>query len=326
MKPRAQSFCVLCLCCSCSLESGTPEPDAVPDATNDDSASMNGEVPTDDSTMLGVGGAGTASSGGSGAGVGVAASGGAAAAEPSVGCGATFAQPAEQWTEQEAIEVTGSKRRWWVWLPANYDPQRPYPLVVLLHGCGNENNNVPIQNHSGEQAIIVRGVTDQEDGCWTYGTEPNVLFFDAMVDATASRACIDERRIFAAGYSSGSWLISRLGCERADRLRAVATVAGGDVVWNDDSCSGNVAALFVHDLDDQDNQIGGSEAVRDRLLRQNSCDPDAEPVSVDPAPCVEYPGCDQGFPVVWCETSGAGHNRQDSFAAPTIWNFFSGFF
>jgi hypothetical protein len=43
----------------------------------------------------------------------------------------------------------------------------------------------------------------------------------------------------------------------------------------------------------------------------------------DPSPCVAYQGCDDGYPVTWCEFAG-GHSPP-SFASAAIWDFFSQF-
>lgn len=55
-------------------------------------------------------------------------------------------------------------------------------------------------------------------------------------------------------------------------------------------------------------------------LEMNHCGMDTKPF--DPSPCVEYQGCDPGYPVVWCQTSGQAHNRQDTLARTAFWNFF----
>ena len=44
--------------------------------------------------------------------------------------------------------------------------------------------------------------------------------------------------------------------------------------------------------------------------------------AVDPESCVAYSGCGEN-PVVWCETMGMQHMRQDRLAAPAFWNFLS---
>jgi hypothetical protein len=71
--------------------------------------------------------------------------------------------------------------------------------------------------------------------------------------------------------------------------------------------------------------ISGSERARDRQLTQNGCDRSMAAVPQDPSPCVRYPGCPATHPVVWCPTSGQGHNRQDSWAPAAFWNFLKAF-
>lgn len=220
------------------------------------------------------------------------------------------------------MTIQGQQRSWWTWIPETYDPMRAYPVVVLLHGCTGDNNNVPVQNYSQEDAILVRGRGEGNNVCWDVNAAA-VEFFDGMVDAMLANYCADESRVFAAGYSSGSWLISRLNCERADRLRAVGTVAGGNQGGNDaDRCNGGVAAIFVHDENDGENAQSGSISVRERLLQQNGCEMTTVPE--DPPPCVRYQGCPEN-PVKWCSTVGEGHSRQDQYAGEAFWNFFSEF-
>jgi polyhydroxybutyrate depolymerase len=144
-----------------------------------------------------------------------------------------------------------------------------------------------------------------------------------MVADVKARFCADTSRFFAVGYSSGSWLANQLGCIRVPTLRAIATVAGGNPGVR--NCGGPVAQIFVHDEGDNSNTISGSESARDRLLMENGCDESITPVAEDPSPCVRYQGCDPGYPVKWCATTGEGHNRQDNMAAPAFWEFFQEF-
>jgi poly(3-hydroxybutyrate) depolymerase len=224
--------------------------------------------------------------------------------------------------EQPTISVESVDRQWWVWLPAGYDQSRAYPLVFLFHGCGDINNNVPMWNETGSDAILVRGAGVSPGPCWDAGPNgPDVTFFDEMLAASLASYCVDSSRVFAAGYSSGSWLINTLECRRGDKLRAAGSVAGGTV--NPSDCVGQVARIFVHDLNDLDNAITGNVTERERLLELNQCDEGASPVPEAPAPCERYPGCDDGYPVIWCETMGQGHNRQDDLAPGAFWGLFS---
>jgi polyhydroxybutyrate depolymerase len=276
-----------------------------------------------------MGGAGAAGASGGAAGSSMAGSAGAGtggtagAGMGSMGCGMAVTQTARQWVEATPLDVSGAMRRWWTYLPNNYDPMRRYPVVYLFHGCGNETNNVAMQNVVGENAILVRGKAVSD--CWVTDTNSaDVAFFDALVTAFEGRYCADTTRRFAVGYSSGSWLINTLECVRGGVLRAAASVAGGSPRRN--SCTGpTLARLFVHDADDMDNDISGSITERDRLLTANGCNATAMPVPEDPAPCARYQGCMPGVPVIWCETMGQGHARQDTLAGAAAWGLFTEF-
>lgn len=264
----------------------------------------------------GGGNGGTSSAGGS------AGAGGAGTTETkkSDGCGTAATQTLNQWVDS-MVMTGGANRPYAVRLPTDYDAMRAYPVIVLLHGCGGGTNNVPMEKATGSDAILVRGTGSAADTCWnTSANGPDVAFFDDMVTDVKKRFCADEHRFFVVGYSSGSWLVNQLTCIRASVLRGGASVTGGESASG--NCGGPVARIFIHDEDDNTNQISGSIKARDRQLTQNMCDKSAQPTPVDPSPCTLYQGCTAGYPVEWCQTMGEMHNRQDSFAPTTFWNFF----
>ncbi len=265
-------------------------------------------------------GAGGSSSGASGAGTAGSAGSGGSATQPSTGCGMPAGQTLHSWVEQPKLSVMGVDRQWWVWLPNNYDPNKAYPVVFLFHGCSAADNVVPMQNVTNDQAILVRGAGVSDGVCWDASANgPDVLFFDQMLSTLASQRCADTKHVFAAGYSSGSWLVNTLDCKRADKLRAAGSVSGGSPGAN--GCTGTLARIFIHDFNDTTNVIAGSVTERDRLLALNHCSMTTVPT--DPAPCMAYQGCDAGLPIVWCETMGKGHDRQDALAPGAFWTFFS---
>jgi len=145
-----------------------------------------------------------------------------------------------------------------------------------------------------------------------------------MRAAVLARHCIDTSRVFATGYSSGSWLVNTLECVRGDQLRATGTVSGG-VVGNRGSCKGKYARIFVHDADDMTNKFveNGNLAERGRVIAQNHCAADTPAVPEAPAPCARYQGCDAGYPVLMCQTQGKQHDRQDNLAPGAFWSLFS---
>ena len=138
---------------------------------------------------------------------------------PSAGCNMPAGQALKSWVAQPNMMVAGASRQWWVWLPNNYDPTKAYPTIFLFHGCGDANNVVPMQNVTNDQAILVRGAGTQANTCWDQSPDGvDVTFFDQMLAAVSAQRCVDTARVFAVGYSSGSWLVNSLDCRRADKL------------------------------------------------------------------------------------------------------------
>jgi polyhydroxybutyrate depolymerase len=257
-------------------------------------------------------GAGGSSSGGGGEGGGVLLG--------SEGCGQPSSDAPGQWIER-SVDVGGTSRTYFVRLPTGYDATLPYPVVYQFHGCSSsatkENNNVPLDVLADSSAILVRGRAVGD--CWdTSATGPDVAFFDAMITEVESTSCADPERRFVAGYSSGAFMTHRLACSRGDQIRGVASIAGGQGGAN---CIGSVAALLIHDENDATVNLSASVQARDAHLTRNGCGTTSQPI--DPSPCVRYDGCDPGLPVVWCQTQGQGHSRQDGLASGAFWGFFS---
>lgn len=240
----------------------------------------------------------------------------------SAGCGMPATIATGTWVEQ-SLDVDGTARVYFVWLPEGYDPSRAYPIDYQFHGCSDsatrETNNVPVQRESGSDAIHVRGRALGR--CWdTAPAGPDVAFFDALVPAVEGSFCADPERRFATGYSGGAFMTHRLACIRGELLRGVATIAGGQAGR---MCTGRVAALLIHDRGDATVNISASEGARDAYVEANGCDAAAARTPTDHPPCEAYAGCEAGLPVVWCETTGMNHARQDGLAAPAFWDFLS---
>lgn len=223
------------------------------------------------------------------------------------------------WVEQTVAVPGDGNRVYFVRLPADYDPDERYPVVYQLHGCsGNANreaNNVPVENASGNAAIHVRGRAAAN--CWD--NTDDLPYFDAMVADVEARYCVDTDRRLIAGYSSGAFFAHRIACLRGDTILGIATIAGGGPGGG---CVGDVAVLQIHDFDDQTVKIVDvGYPTRDTWIANNGCEATSSPT--DDPPCVEYDGCDPETPVVWCETTGQDHSRQDALAAPIFWRFLS---
>jgi len=280
------------------------------------------------------GGAGGSPAGGGGAG-GQSAAGavsggsGGAAPNPSDGCGTAASQDEGMYVQHD-ITSDGDARSFRLRLPNDYQPMRAYPLIILGHGCtGNGGTPFPMEQASGDDAIVVALKSVGE--CFEYSpTGPDVTYFDDVLADVSAKQCVDRGRVFVAGFSSGSWLSHTLGCVRAGVLRGQGNASGNQV--NLQNCAGPIAAMFSHDVNDNENSFEGAERARDRILAKNGCSTETQPYDYDgdpntPSPCVQYQGCMPGYPVVWCPTmAGQGkapHNNQVPISTVGFWRFWS---
>jgi polyhydroxybutyrate depolymerase len=82
---------------------------------------------------------------------------------------------------------------------------------------------------------------------WTDGSRrggaDDVGFLSAVLDNVARRAVIDPRRIYLTGFSNGAGMAFRFAAERADRVAAVAPVAGH--LWVDPRPSRSVPTIYM---------------------------------------------------------------------------------
>ncbi|PRX96654.1 alpha/beta hydrolase family esterase [Allonocardiopsis opalescens] len=131
----------------------------------------------------------------------------------------------------------GIERTYQLHLPEGYQPRRPWPVVLAYHGRGS--TGTELQGFSGLSALPavlvypegVVGTGEGERQAWQgapYSAPgvDDVAFTEDLIDRLADRLCLDERRIYATGKSNGGGFTALLACRAADRIAAIAPVAG----------------------------------------------------------------------------------------------------
>jgi polyhydroxybutyrate depolymerase len=265
----------------------------------------------------------------------------------SAGCGKTVTDPAAKYVEHDimvnvapAYSPAFTMRKFFTYMPHNYDPTHPYPVTMWGPGCGAsgpEGNQLmgsvgPDGKPATDSFIEIQLL--QKDSCFSTSSHdsPEVPYFDTVLQQISDNYCIDKGQVFVAGYSSGSWLSHLLGCQRGNVIRGIGSASGGILV-DHGTCTGPIAAILTADSSDTTNPIisldkttgtpKGSGAARDRILMANGCQMTTKPW--DPAfpGCDIYDGCMPGFPVVWCLTMGQGHSTGGINSSKGFWKFWS---
>jgi len=215
-------------------------------------------------------------------------------------------------------------------LPDDYDATHPYPVVFQYHPLGG----------SAEQGMNMYGirpkfpeaiyVTPQglQDGTYTgfpnTGGEDEAMTRAIIADIEA-KYCIDRARYFSTGFSYGGSMSYTAACNMSDVFRAIGAMSGAPI--SGAKCTSKaperpVAVWATHGTKDEALGISMAEPIIEALVENNGCSTTTHPV--DPSPCVEYEGCKEGYPVVWCVREGDTHGIP-SFAAGAIATFFQQF-
>lgn len=248
----------------------------------------------------------------------------------SAGCG--IASPMQSGTF--SVTANNKERTFVVDVPQNYDGNRPHRLFFTWHWLGGNASDVVnlgyygIKAESDGSAIFVSpqglgGGGDGTTGWWNANGE-DVQFLDEMMQRLLNNLCIDPQRVFSTGFSFGGMMSNTIGCQRSSVFRAIAPMAGNLM----GRCANNdavpIAFFGVHGDADSGVTTQSGRDARDIIVARNHCRDETRPAGGSfPDYCIEYEGCDAGYPVFWCEFPG---EHQLWFGSGKhLWNFFSRF-
>jgi polyhydroxybutyrate depolymerase len=152
------------------------------------------------------------------------------------------ARAGEPHTVERTLAWGGRERTYLLHVPPQArEAKHPVPLVLAFHGGGSRARGM--EWLSGLDAIsdregFVVAYPDAWEKAWNDGRGAggiaaqregvdDVGFACAIIDAVAGERAIDPGAVFATGISNGGFFCERLAAERADRIAAIAPVAGG---------------------------------------------------------------------------------------------------
>jgi poly(hydroxyalkanoate) depolymerase family esterase len=146
--------------------------------------------------------------------------------------------------EFQARDYPGSRNRLYlVHLPPAYDARRPLPLVMVLHGCRQHNDDIRhITNFDAvadrEGFIVVYPFVTSYVGlrtrnCWGWWSANQIRAGAGevedlwqIIEEVRSRHAVDARRIHVTGLSSGGGMTVAMLVAHAGRIASGAPVAG----------------------------------------------------------------------------------------------------
>ncbi|HYQ01969.1 MAG TPA: hypothetical protein VER96_25020 [Polyangiaceae bacterium] len=305
---------------------------------------------------------GTAGSGGraaGGAGSGGSGGGGSDMGTLSAGCGKMPTIAANMYNNGNPISITAAnkQRRYILSVPANYDNNKPYRLVIAWHQLDGNDKQMYQQNYywlkdiadAASSTIFVApngekngtpctGTGNGESGCgWPDSSGSNVALGDAVVEQVEQNFCIDKNKIFANGWSYGGSMSYRTACSRplggtgTWGVRAVA-IYNGAAQLSAGNCTPSKAVAFYasHGTNDNVLQYSGGVSMAQTYAKLNGCTWKEPTSATGNHVCTNFMGCTTGYPVEFC--SFVGPHTPDPpqeggkrWQPAEVWKFFSQF-
>lgn len=251
-----------------------------------------------------------------------------------VACGGGTGPPPPPPVQNGQVNVGGLARPYRVFVPPTLDRSRPAPVLMVLHG-GNmavdDMVRATLFDQEASSAGYIAVYPEATMRAWNAGTccgsaprrnPDDVGFLIAVLDQVGRDHRVDPERVFVAGVSNGAMMAYRFACERAERVTAVASVAGAVVI---DPCrpSRPVSVIEIHGTEDPLVPYeGGDPSVPEaglnapytstpemvgRWAELAGCGPAGPAEAAGPVTTQTWAGCQGGAAVRLVTVEGGGH-------------------
>ena len=260
--------------------------------------------------------------------------------------------------ERKEIKIGKKRRRFYTFTPDSYSGNKPVPLVFDFNGSGgNPKGEVrysDFANMAESKGFILVALDGIYPGkSWNTTKDPkgvdDIAFIKEVLSIMTHKFNIDKKRIYALGFSGGTRMSSRIGCDMTEIFAAIAPVAG--VQFLDDCIpsrsmpvvtfhgKNDLVNHYVHKANSRPYWVHGVEYSVGKWVEANGCgsDPQTEQVSEVVAK-LTYSGCRDGAEVIFYRIEDGGHTwpgspivmtynwagktNQDIVASDLIWEFF----
>lgn len=292
---------------------------------------------------------------------------------PSLKCTAPDQGPAQTGWSARTLQSGGRERCYHLYIPPDYDPARPAPVVFSLHGFVlNPDTQAAISrwhrlaNQEGFVVVYPQGTGYPRrwnaGASWGAGEIDDVQFIRNLLDDLSTLTSVDRSRVYVNGFSNGGGMSVRIGCDAADMVAAIGSVAGAVVDMSACNPSRPVPVMAFHgtadwvvpyeggpmdlaplrlgaDLTQGPSYFVGAEEWVAGWAGLNGCTPSAEalPQQGDVVG-KHYTGCDEDADVVFYTIEdgghqwpgggtihGAGKNTMEIDATEEMWQFFQNY-
>ena len=237
-------------------------------------------------------------------------------------------KPSKVKATDETVSVLGTTRQYVLAVPKTYDAARKYPLIIALHGDGQDGASfrafLQFDDLAGDDAIVAYPYIAPGDLFTPYDTNPDQQLIDATINAVKAKLSIDPAKVWGFGYSKGGFLANEIACRKPGIFKAMAIHAGGAPQEPQGAdgfpqCPGVVGLPVIETEGQNDTGIGGDYGAQ-YWAKINGCGTGRS--ATTPAACQKSDGCPAGKPVTYCLAPGVSHYPIWGEATAVSWTFF----
>lgn len=236
--------------------------------------------------------------------------------------------PSKVNTTKETVDVDGTPRTYLLSVPKTYSASKKYPLVMALHGDGQDGatfqSMLAFEEVSGDEAVVA--YTDRSEDLNTpYDQNKDQKLVEYAIAAIKGKYSIDDARVWAVGYSKGAFQLNQIACRKPGVFKAMAVHAGGAPEDrqagnpNAVDCPNAIALPVFATEGGNDSLIGGQFAAL-VWAQKAGCGGSTSPST--PSICRKYDGCPPATPVSICIVPGQSHYPLYDDAAEHSWAWF----
>lgn len=243
-----------------------------------------------------------------------------------------------------SIKSGSETRPYLLYIPKGYDEKTALPLVLLFHGMGGAAKNVMALSDLSKVADEKKFIIAAPEGIygnatWNYNQyrryTNDVEFVKDLIKEIRSKMAIDQKRIFAAGWSAGAKMSCCLACELSDVIAAIGIVAGLEYFENCPSTR-SVSIIAFHGTADPVISYSDPQDALSSWVKKNACTPTPKTRKISEAVTqLTYGDCRDNAEVVFYRIDEMGHawpgsvypdyvgkTNRDINASNLIWSFF----
>ena len=231
--------------------------------------------------------------------------------------------------------VPGMTNIWYEYVPSCYEEGRPFPLIIQLHGGGNDGRRwaeYTVWHEMAERkGLIVVYPNSPDYECWSCG-QRDIQYLYALIQLLRKKYTVDESRIYMQGMSNGDQMTLAFSMAHPEVLAAAgyATGPSDEEVLDGDLPSGPLPVIQMRgemDInwkltpetpDIFENRYHMNDLNREIWLPVNGADTCLPALSIQGKDnFLYYPG--EKAPLINWEIAGMGH-REPVYGAQVFWD------